>query len=205
MYATTTIVQYSPPPISWREFESHLEGVDPTRIAGIKLAYTFTIEGHKDRYRDDGSHVCDHPIRSTLIYIGIGGRDADVIKALLLHDLIEDSKMLTPYAIKTIFNMTVRLIVMAVTKREDVIESTLQFLLRIIGHGPGSIIVKLCDRLDNTRHLQWCTPEKRSRQLQETKLYHVPILIPALRKYGGEWAEFADKLEELFQKAFDQY
>ena len=80
-------------------------------------------------------------------------------------------------------------------------ESVEVYLTRIITRGSRVIVGKLCDRLHNIRTLFSSSPEKQRRQVKETREYYLPMLVPALRKYGDEWAELADILEAKLEAA----
>ncbi len=92
--------------------------------------------------------------------------------------------------------------VVAVTKLPKGKETTAQYLARVIAQGPWAILAKLCDRLHNLRDC--VIGEKFKRQVEETAQYHLPLLIPALKKEGGEWAIYADILLEKISVAMSK-
>ena len=128
--------------------------------------------------------------------VSIGGRDPHVITTILLHDVSEDSYLLSPYRIALNFGHEVALDVRAVTKLARGHESTPEYLGRVIARGPRAIICKLCDRLHNQRDLAGCSEEKRQRQIKETREHHLPTLLPALHAHGDPWVDHARLLEE---------
>ena len=77
----------------------------------------------------------------------------------------------------------------------------------IIEQGPHAILDKLLDRLHNLRQLGSCTKAKREKQIAETRGFHLPLLIPALKAHGNakQWAVYAARLEELIHEAIAAY
>jgi hypothetical protein len=50
-----------------------------------------------------------------------------------------------------------------------------------------------------------CSEEKRATQIEETRRYHIPLLITALKDAGGTWAEYAVLMEEKIEEAIASY
>lgn len=198
-------IEQSRPPC-YELFFAPLEAtITPTDREMIHFAYQISKYGHRGQIRDGGSRYFDHPKAVAWIYIDeLGGRDVRVIVGLLLHDIPEDTHLMSPYRLNMNFGPEVTLDVRALTKLPKGKESTPDYLGRVIAAGPCAILEKLCDRLHNVRTLHTTTPEKRARQIQETREYHVPILIPALAGFGGIWMQYADTLSALLTNALAQ-
>jgi (p)ppGpp synthase/HD superfamily hydrolase len=163
--------------------------LNPTELERVSTAYYFSKYGHAKQERDDGSRYFDHPKAAAWIYIHeLGGRDADAIVELLLHDLSEDQQLLTPYRISLNFGQSVALDLAALTKLPKGKETTEEYLGRVVERGGRVIAVKLFDRLHNLRDAH--NKEKHARTVEETKKYHLPILIPALEQ-DKEWMTYA--------------
>lgn len=207
MNAPTCIPNYCQRPPGYEEFFTPLEvALNPTDLETIDFAYRVSKAGHAKQRRDDGSRFFDHPKAAAWIYINeLGGRDARAITVLLLHDLREDSNLLSGYRIRLNFGEDIALDVRAVTKYERGNETTIGYLKRVVARGPYAVLSKLCDRLHNVRSLSGCTDEKRRIQLKETNDYHIPTLLPALSEHGGTWQEYAVSLDSRFQEAIAQY
>lgn len=174
----------------------------PEELEMIQTAYRVSKYAHAKQRRDDGGRYFDHPKGSAWIYIDeLGGRDAHVITTILLHDVSEDSFLLSPYRIALNFGTEVALDVRAVTKLARGHENTPEYLDRVISRGPRAIICKLCDRLHNQRDLAGCSQEKCGRQIRETREHHLPRLIPALSAHGGPWVDHAQLLEDKILRA----
>lgn len=194
-------------PPGYELFFAPLEVVfNPKQHERVRTAYIFSKFGHAKEVRDDGSRFFDHPKAAAWIYIHeLGGRDPRVICDILLHDLRENSYFLSPYRIWLNFGRKIALDTGAVTKLPKRKETTKKYLRRIIKRRARAILAKLCDRLDNVRKLRWCSKKKRKHQIEETLKYHLPLLIPALRKCGKPWAKYADALERKIHKAIACY
>lgn len=194
-------------PISFELFFTPLEiDVTPGDLERIRFAYFSSKYGHAKQVRDGGGRYFDHPKGATLIYTKeLGGRKPRVIIDILLHDMGEDTYLLSPYRIRLNFGREIALDIASLTKLPKGKEDTAGYLSRVIEQGPYAILSKLCDNLHNFRTLDGCTDEKRIRQIQKTKAHHIPLLIPALRKCGGEWGEYSDALEKKFAKVIAMY
>ena len=60
-------------------------------LKGIKRAYNDAKYAHARKYRDDGERYFEH-LRSVVRHILVAGvKDAHIIKAALLHDIVEDT------------------------------------------------------------------------------------------------------------------
>lgn len=170
--------------------------LDPTDYERVQFAYFCSKYGHAAQLRDDGSRYFDHPKAAAWIYIfELGGRDPRMVIDLLLHDMPEDTYLLSFHRISHNFGSKIALDVRAVTKLPKGKETTEQYLRRVIVQGPWAMLAKLCDRLHNLRDLHLCTREKISAQIEETHRYHLPLLIPALRTFGDPWSGYAKILE----------
>ncbi len=176
--------------------------LDPKQLEEVRFAYQVSKYGHASQVREGGGRYFDHPKSAAWIYIDeFGGRDYRIIIVLLLHDVPEDSHLMTPYRLQLNFGVEIALDVLAVTKLPDGKESTEDYLARVKVRGPRTIFVKLIDRLHNLRTLGGRTREKQLEQIVETRQYHLRLLVPALRAHGGCWAEYADSIEAKINEA----
>lgn len=175
---------------------------EPNITEGIHLAYIASKYGHAKQVRDDGSRFFDHPKSAAWIYINeLDGRDPRIIIDALLHDIPEDSYLLSPYRINLNLGKDVALDLRAITKLPKGKETYESYLNRIITRGPHITIAKLCDNLHNVRTLCGCPMEKQKKNLKETKEKILPWLMPPLQMQGNVWATHALVLKEKFQEA----
>jgi (p)ppGpp synthase/HD superfamily hydrolase len=171
-------------------------------VEKIKFAYVASKYGHGGQQRDGGGRYFDHPKAAAWIYIHeLGGRDPRVIVDTLMHDMSEDTRLLSPYRIAVNFGREVALDIRALTKLPKGKETTEQYLRRIIDRGPWAILAKLLDRLHNLRTRYDCLPDKIVAVVQETKDFHLPMLIPALASFNDEWPEYAATMQRLIEES----
>lgn len=186
-------------------FAPLLRDKSPQELEAIGFAWDCTEKGHEGLFRDDGSPQADHPKAAAWIYIDeLGGRDTRIIIVILLHDhREEETKLLSEYRIKLNFGDEIADNVDGLTKRPG--ETRIDFLNRVIAAGVIAIMAKLSDRLHNMRTLDACATEKQAEQTKETLEIDMPMLIPALRKFGGENEHFATIYEVLINEAIAPY
>jgi (p)ppGpp synthase/HD superfamily hydrolase len=176
--------------------------LDPTALESIQCGYFMSKFGHAKEIRDDGSRYFDHPKGAAWIYINeFGGRNPRLIIVMLLHDIRENTYLLSSYRISWNFGSDIALDVYAVTKLPKGKEPVEIYVRRTIARGPYAITAKLFDVLHNMRTLDECSKEKKIRQIKETKKIYMPKLIPALRSFGGEWTDLANLLEKKIREA----
>lgn len=172
----------------------------PGDLELVQIAYRLSKYGHARQKRDDGSRYFDHPKEVNWIYVDeLGGQLARVMICNLLHDIIEDQFMLSRFVIRRVFGPRSADDVLAITKLKG--EPVQGYLGRVIQQGPITMVSKLCDRLHNNRSVRGVDPEKIERTRRSTREYHLPMLVPELKRHGGLWAKHAVKLEELMEEA----
>ena len=147
-------------------------------MALVDAAYLYAAEKHKDQKRKDGSPYIIHPLAVAQIVAEMG-LDTDAILASLLHDCIEDTDS-THDEIARKFGKTVADLVEAVTKltrvnftsmEEEQMENLRKMFLAM-SKDIRVIIIKIADRLHNTRTMQYQTPAKqRSKSLETMEIY----------------------------------
>lgn len=120
-------------------------------IPDFDLALMFAVEGHAGVMDMQGKPYILHPIRLMLMAREMG-LDEVTQKALLMHDLVEDTEV-TLEQIRFYFGDAVADIVDAMSRRKinGVKEEYFVFIDRIIASGPNTIKGKLLDIADNTR------------------------------------------------------
>jgi (p)ppGpp synthase/HD superfamily hydrolase len=179
---------------------------DPTTFERVSYAYISSRYGHANEVRDDGTRYFDHPKGAAWIYVHeLNGRNPRVIIVTLLHDIVENTRLLSLYRITLNFDKEIALDIRAITKLPKGKETINEYLRRVTDRGPEAILAKLLDNLHNLRTLRGCTPEKQARQLEEFKDILIPTLIPALQAHGGEWSYYANIIEEKMNVVIATY
>jgi len=150
----------------------------------IDFAYDLAKYAHHKQSRDDGERYFEHLRASSLIAIDeLNITDSDIHIAILLHDVVEDSFLLSYHRIKLIFGKKIAKIVLNLTKsaithphfrtkqeRNDFYFSNMtrwQF---------EEQLCKLVDRLHNIRTISNCKTVKQKRKIAETQEYFRPLV-----------------------------
>lgn len=171
----------------------------------VEFAYEASKAAHAKQLRKDGvTRYFDHPKRATWIYIHeLDGHDMEIVIDILLHDTGEDSFLLSLPRMQLNFGKERALDNFALTKLGKGKETVTEYLQRVIERGPRTIVSKLCDRLDNVRDISNCSKEVIIKLIEETEQYHVPLLINALRGYGGDWDKMASLINTKLTVALE--
>ena len=147
----------------------------------IERAYRYADEKHKMQLRKSGEPYIIHPLAVAEIVAEIG-LDTDAIAAALLHDCLEDTDA-SFEEISRLFGETVANLVEGVTKLTRVQYSTmeeqqmenLRKMFMAMSKDIRVILIKIADRLHNTRTLQYQTPAKQISKSMETMEVYAPL------------------------------
>ncbi|MBQ1282062.1 MAG: bifunctional (p)ppGpp synthetase/guanosine-3',5'-bis(diphosphate) 3'-pyrophosphohydrolase, partial [Oscillospiraceae bacterium] len=147
----------------------------------IDAAFRFAESKHEGQLRKDGSPYVIHPLAVAEIVAEIG-LDTDAILAALLHDCLEDT-VCTYDEIASLFNPTVAALVEGVTKltrapyatAEDRQMENLRKMFLAMSKDIRVVLIKIADRLHNTRTLQFQTPPKQISKSRETMDIYAPL------------------------------
>ncbi len=147
----------------------------------IERAYRYADGKHKDQLRKSGEPYIIHPLAVAEIVAEIG-LDSDAIAAALLHDCLEDTDA-SFEEISRLFGETIAELVEGVTKLTRVQYSTmeeqqmenLRKMFMAMSKDIRVILIKIADRLHNTRTLQYQTPAKQISKSMETMEIYAPL------------------------------
>ncbi len=147
----------------------------------VDAAYQYAAEKHKNQLRKDGSPYIIHPLAVAEIVAEMG-LDTDAILASLLHDCIEDTDASHEEIAKK-FGQTVAELVEGVTKltrvtfqsMEEAQMENLRKMFLAMSKDIRVILIKIADRLHNTRTLQFQSPEKQRTKSLETMEIYAPL------------------------------
>lgn len=186
----------------------------PKEIAKIKTAYEFSKYGHRGVSRDDGTRYFAHP--KTVAWIIFDELEIihwRVMTAALLHDLVEDSFLLTLENIERNFGQKVandilhlshNFIKNVVDNRQDRMD---MYYGRLAKHGSWrAIIVKLADRIHNLRTCEVFKEkengiEKVGRMIDETLFYYPSLQATLNRKVPEVFKTAANNANHLLAEA----
>lgn len=158
--------------------KKHLPGAD---MALIDRAVDYANQKHKVQKRKDGSPYIIHPLAVAQIVAEMG-LDCDAILGALLHDCIEDTDA-SHEDIEKIFGPTVAELVEGVTKltranfssSEQAQMENLRKMFMAMSKDIRVILIKIADRLHNTRTMQFQSPAKQISKSMETMDIYAPL------------------------------
>lgn len=150
-------------------------------LAALAEATAFARYWHRDQTRPAGEPYLQHLLEATCVLVeAVGVTDVDVLRAAVLHDVVEDTAC-TLEQVRERFGDRVAMLVDWVTKparreghsRE---ETRAAYLDRLRAAPDEAVLVKLADRLSNVQRLDTHPrPEKRRDYYRETVRYIFPL------------------------------
>ena len=147
----------------------------------IRKAFDLALEVHSDQRRKSGEPYIYHPISVARIVAGELGLDTTSIVCALLHDTVEDTT-LTLEDVEKEFGSKEKNIVDGLTKMSGVFEpgtsaqaENFRKMLLTLSNDVRVILIKLADRLDNMRTLDFMKPEKQQKIASETLYMYAPL------------------------------
>lgn len=181
----------------------------PSVQLDIKLAYVLAKFGHRAQKRkeldDNGNQVryFEHVRRVAIIVMDdMKIMDENMIKAALLHDVLEDTEDLTPELLEHTFGLETTQLVKQLSKcpKEGYHER--------LGncHNWKVLALKACDRLDNLRSLMvpGTSVAFQAKQIKETKEIYYPIfdylltIVPQHYRNNIQWVR--DEIRRLVER-----
>jgi len=147
----------------------------------IRRAWLFSEWAHREQVRKSGEPYFVHPSRVAGIIADLK-LDAASVCAGLLHDVVEDTTT-TVEELARDFGDEVAALVDGVTKlgqinftsREDRQAENFRKMVVAMAKDLRVLLIKLCDRLDNMRSLQFMKPESQERIARETLDIYAPL------------------------------
>ena len=169
-------------------------------LALLRRAHAYAAERHKGQFRRSGDPYLVHPVGVAKIIADLN-LDVPSICAGILHDCVEDTTA-TSEDIRARFGEEIQKIVDGVTKlgqipwttREERQAENFRKMLLAMARDIRVILVKLADRVDNMRTLQFMSRDKQQRIARETREIYAPIA----NRLGIQWMKV--ELEDLALK-----
>lgn len=163
----------------------------------INKAYDYSAKAHDGQKRKSGHPYLIHPLEVADILADMH-LDVDSIVSGILHDTIEDTQA-TKEEIEELFGHDIAEIVDGVTKlskihfntQEDRQAESFRKMLIAMSHDIRVLLIKLADRLNNMRTLQFMREEKQMLIARET----LEIYSPLANRLGIQWMK--SELEDL--------
>jgi len=170
----------------------------------IRKAFDIAIDAHENARRKSGKLYISHPISVAKIIANDIGLGAKSIICSLLHDVVEDTSV-TLKDIEEDFGKEVSLIIDGLTKISGVVDADVSLqaenfrkMILTISNDIRVVLIKIADRLDNMRTLEYLSQQKQERIASETLYLYAP-LAHRLGLYS-----IKTELEDLSLKYTDQ-
>ena len=172
-------------------------GVPAIEVNRVLDAYDMAESVHEFQKRPDGTPYFWHPTRVAKILITeLNESDATMICSALLHDALEDSQVLTPETIELNFGAYTSYLVQKLTKdikaegaMKDWVEK--EYIEKLRRSSEDARILKLVDRLDTFRCLEFNVKKNPIRYIMQTQAHYYPLAE------GSSDARFSYILREL--------
>lgn len=177
--------------------------LDPLALNNVLDAYEVASHVHSFQLRNDTGLYFHHISRVACILVReLRHYDSEVLTAALLHDVLEDSQIITRQVIAYNFGETVAHLVGLLTKDlslsgEEREREEIRYL-RELREGPiEARIIKLAERLDNFRCLEFGLKRNPFQYIAETEEFYFPMaeetedpklrqLVDAMRRIKGK-------------------
>lgn len=148
----------------------------------IYKSYETAKRAFDGKYRESGERYFEH-LRgvAVILMVYLRCRDANMIAAALLHDIIEDIEGWDQQKILIEFNVEVSQIVWYVTMEDLEVYSgdeearNIEYHKKLYSAPRKAIVLKLCDRLHNVLTLWATDEEKQLRKVRETQDFYLPL------------------------------
>jgi len=166
----------------------------------LRLAFNYCVIAHEGRLRKSGMKYYTHPLSVAYIIIKEIPLDMEAVIAALLHNVLDESDIYTFEDIKFTFGDKIATIVEGITRikfvesqhfdRPDQLDNYRKLLLTLF-KDIRIILVKLADKLDNMRTLEFVSSYSQKLIAQET----LDIYAPFANRFGLTKIKF--ELEDL--------
>lgn len=166
----------------------------------IEQAYFLSKYAHRPQMRDDGTRYFEHPKTvAWLLAVTFNVHDWRTIVIALLHDMLEDSYIMTPRFIGRTFDKKVKRDVKLLSKNDfkhiEAHDIDAAYYMRFVTDGDWRVLmVKLADRIHNLATMDGMTEKRVARKLEETR-YYFPALERALMQRVP--SKFSRQAEEI--------
>lgn len=159
-----------------------LPQIGAVQLNRVICAYDMAENVHQFQTRNDGTPYMWHPSRVTKILLDeLDIIESDVLVAALLHDTLEDSDILNSEVLEYNFGPYVSYLVETLTKEIRVDDGPLreqidrEYVQRLKNASEDCRIIKLADRLDNIRCLEFNLKRNPYKYVKETSEHYMPM------------------------------
>jgi (p)ppGpp synthase/HD superfamily hydrolase len=179
--------------------------VDPVELTTILGAYEMAGSVHEYQLRTDSTPYFWHLSRVARIIIEeIGYLNADAISAAFLHDVLEDSDIITAEVLKYNFSTYISYIVEVLTKNIRLVgaqreQEDHEYIERLRYSSIDCKIVKFAERLDNYRCLEFGVKRNPFGYIEVTERDYYPM---ALEERNGMLDRIVEEMGQIKRKLF---
>ncbi|RVX44120.1 HD domain-containing protein [Nonomuraea polychroma] len=181
---------------SWRHAEVPLTRALPaTTVDALREAFAFAGRWHGAQQRPTGRPYMEHLLEALEVAVaGAGIDDRDVLVAIVLHDVLEDTTC-TEQEIARRFGDRVGELVRWVTKPRGAAKG--DYLGSLVKAPPQAVLVKLADRVSNVQELQRMSWRFQRRYYMETVASIMPLAgaHPWFAQWYAEWRRHWRRVE----------
>ncbi|HET6511463.1 MAG TPA: HD domain-containing protein [Candidatus Kapabacteria bacterium] len=155
--------------------------VPALQINKVLDAYEMAESVHEFQKRPDKTPYFWHPSRvAKILLVELDQHDPNILAAALLHDALEDSHVLTPEIIELNFGSYTSYLVQKLTKdikAEGVMKDWVEreYIEKLTLASEDARILKLTDRLDTFRCLEFNVKKNPIKYVIETQTHYYPL------------------------------
>ena len=188
---------------TWAQAEPGLRAcTDDETAAAVGQAAAFAVSWHGEQRRPTGAPYLEHLLEALEVLArGAGVSDPDLLRAAVLHDVIEDTGC-TAGELAASFGKNVSDLVTWVTipeagPGEDRSAVKEAYLTRLRDAPRGAVLVKLADRASNVQTLRNLPLPRQRAYYAQTVRYILPLAAaePWFAAWYAEWREEFRDLE----------
>ena len=183
-----------------RRFEELKQQLPLEAHGTLDRALALAEHAHTGQTRDEGDPYIIHPIRAAnALMEHVHCKDASIIAATLLHDVVEDSEV-TLDDIRAQFGDHIATLVEGVTRDKEGGESKESEIQKIIGGSMDIRLIKAADKLDNliSYQLRSDRGDRWKRHLTEARTLFLPLARSTANQY------LIDAMEEAYEQVPDK-
>ena len=176
----------------------------------LEYAFQFAAAAHETQLRDEGTPFIDHPVAVAAILWGeLDCRDADMLVAALMHDVLEDCAGVEQAALADLIGPRAFELVESVTKPPVADERKpardRAYLDRLRDASADVRLLKLADRIHNLRQVVHANdPAKARRYLEVSRLEFYPLALATSATAARLVAEACDAIDGYLNALGDQ-
>lgn len=179
--------------------------IDPVELTTVLGAYEMASSVHEYQLRNDSTPYFWHLSRVARIVIhDLEYINSDVISAALLHDVLEDSDIITAEVIKYNFSAYISYIVEVLTKNIRLLgvqreQEDHEYIERMRFSSIDCKIIKFAERLDNYRCLEFGVKRNPFGYVEATERDYYPIAAEARHPMLDR---IVDEMNQIKRKLF---